>query len=399
MEKQKIIMCLNNLLILFVTFFIIFSPFSKKIVKISFFVAIFCWLLINIIRLMSSFYKQLIVKSPVNKQMLLFCLVIILSTIFSVDPYYSDDILLERFLGYFLFFCLGSYSVKDNNNVFIIIMAAFGGASLLGIGGIYDLIHYGEGRLFTSFRYLVSLARFFVIYIPLSFIILCFCRNRVLKTGGLISFALLIPCLIVNEARAAWVAVVISMLIVSFFKNRKIAYYLLIGFIISLLFSSPQLLHRVSTTFDPMTWGERVPLWNIALAMFSDFPLFGVGLGMNEKLFSQYWEPSALFSQFRYWDVHNNYLEIASEAGIIGLISLVWIFIVFFKHVYVVLKKMSGDQQVILMALTSSVIAVLIFALSGSNITSGIQEATVFWFIFGMASGLVGLEKNQEKIA
>jgi O-antigen ligase len=228
---------------------------------------------------------------------------------------------------------------------------------------------------------------------PLSCIVLFFEKNKFLKFSALFSCLFLVPGLIFNAARAAWVAVAGSLLILSFFKKRKIACWLLIFFIVSSLFLPSQLKQRAITTVNPLTWGERLPLWKISLDIVADFPVFGPGLGMHEKLFSRYWKPSVLFPQFRYWDAHNNYLEIASESGIIGLIAFLWIFISFFKHVFAAFKKTSGDRQAILMGLAGSVISALIFACSASNITGGIQEVAVFWFIFGMAAGLLPNEE------
>ncbi|MCG2712788.1 MAG: O-antigen ligase family protein, partial [Candidatus Omnitrophica bacterium] len=188
------------------------------------------------------------------------------------------------------------------------------------------------------------------------------------------------------------------LLIVSSLKSRKLTFCLLSFLIIIGLFLPLYLKQRAITTFDPLTWGERLPLWRMSLDMFADFPVFGAGLGMQEHLFNRYWK-SPFPLHFQFYDAHNNYLGILSETGIIGLITFVCIFISFFKHVFVILNEISGSRQVILMGLNYSVIAALIFACSASNITGGVKEMAVFWFIFGMASGLIALKENQENIA
>lgn len=397
--NEKIINFLKNTLLANIVIFIMFAPFSKKAIKISLLIALFLLIAIKIAEFGSDFFKHLITKIPIAIQLEFFWVALLISTIFSLDPNYSQSVLLERYLGYILFFLLGSYLVKERGNIIFLVSAILCAGIVLGAGGIWDHFHSNSIRLMTSYGQSVSLARFFVLYIPLSCIVLFFFKNKIMKIIAFVGLAFLLPCLIFNAARAAWVAVAGSLLILSFSKNRKIACGLLICIILIGLFLPLQLKQRAITTVDPLTWGERVPLWKISLKIFGDFPIFGPGLGMHEKLFSQYWKPSVLFPEFRYWDVHNNYLEIASESGIVGLVAFVWIFIVFFKHVFSAFRKTSGDCQIILMGLTISVIAVLIFALSASNITSGVQEAAVFWFILGMASGLSSLIENQEKIA
>ncbi|MFH1062534.1 MAG: O-antigen ligase family protein [Candidatus Omnitrophota bacterium] len=397
--KEKIIHFLKNTLLANIAIFIILAPFSKKAIKISLLIALFLWIAITIAEFGSNFYKHLITRIPIAIPLELFWIALLLSTVFSLDPYYSHAVLLERYLGYILFFLLGCYLAKDIRMIYCLVGATLFGGIVIGIGSLWNYVQFQPVRLYDCFRYSISLARFLVLYTPITFIVLFFVKNKFLKFIALVSGLLLVPCLILNAARAAWVSVSFSLLIVSFFKSRKLACCVLICIIIIGLFLPLQLKCRAITTVNPLTWGERLPLWKMSLQMFADFPVFGTGLGMREKLFTSYWHKSALFPRFQYQDAHNNYLEIASESGSIGLIAFIWIFIAFFKHVFAAIKKMSGDRQAVLMTFTSSVIAALLFACSASNITGGVEEVVVFWFIFGMASGLSGLRENQETIA
>ncbi len=399
--KQKIVNFLKNLLLASLIVFIILAPFSKKAVKICFIIAFVLWVIINILEFNLSFYKHLIAKTSVNKQLLFFFIALTLSTLFSLDPYLSHGILLERCLGYILFFCLGSYIVNDMRNATILIGAIMFGGILIGVGGIWDHLHLGTelafylgpGRLQTAFKQSVSFARFMVLYIPLNCIILFFAKNKILRSGGLISLILLFPCIFFNAARAAWVAVIVAILMVSFVKKKRIA--LLLSIFSIILFLSPHMKEKAGTIFNPLTWGERIPLWKIAIRMFADHPIFGAGLGMQEKLLYKYWEPSVLFQEYRYWHVHNTYLEVLAEAGIIGLFTFLWIFIRFFKNAFKAVKNIAGEQQALVLGLIGAVISALIFALSASSITAGLQEPVMFWFLFGMAAGLITDRKGQ----
>ena len=105
--RQKIINVLNILFQINITVFVISAPFSKIAVKIALIGSVFFWTLINILECGSSFYKNLLPRAQVNKQILLFFLVLTMSTIFSLDAYYSHGVLLERYLGYILFFLIG----------------------------------------------------------------------------------------------------------------------------------------------------------------------------------------------------------------------------------------------------------------------------------------------------
>ncbi|MBU0633725.1 MAG: O-antigen ligase family protein [Candidatus Omnitrophica bacterium] len=361
------------------------------------------WLIINALEFHLSFYKHLITKTAVNKHLLLFFLALGLSTVYGFDPYISHGVLFERYLGYILFFCLGSYLVKNTRNVTILIGAIIFAGILIGVGGIWghlqlgtaDRFHLVQGRMHSSFGRVISFARFLVLYIPLSSSILFFSRNKILRIGAFISLIVLFPCLIFNAARAGLAAVMVVILMVSFLKNKKVFLLSLIFFCTLLLFPVFGIKERALTTFNPLTWGERVPLWEIAIKIFKDYPIFGAGLGISEKLLPEYWQPSSLFAVFRMWDIHNTYLELLAEAGIVGLGTFLWIFARFFKNAFKTVKNMVGEQQALALGLIGAVSAALIFALSASNITAGVQETAVFWFLFGIA---VSLNSGKEQI-
>jgi len=403
--KQKIINFINSLLLVNLIVFITLAPFSKKAVKISFIFAFLLWIIINVLEFKLSFYKHLIAKTPINIQLLFFLFALSLSTLFSLDPYYSHAVFFERYLGYILFFCLGGYLARNMRNTTILIGTVIFGGILIGVGGIWDHLnlgteycfYLGPGRLQTSFGQSISFPRFLVLYVPLSCSILFFARNKILKLGALVNTIFLLPCLIFNATRAGLVAVMISILIVSFVKNRKVTLLLLTFFWISFLLPALGIKERVLTLFNYLSWGERVPLWNMAIRMFKDYPVLGVGLGMHKKLLHQYWEASPLFTAFRIWHMHNTYLEILAEAGIVGISAFLWIFIRFFKHAFKTVKNIEGEQQAILLGLIGSVIAALILALSASNISAGVQETVMFWFLFGIAAGLASVKKEQIK--
>jgi hypothetical protein len=55
-------------------------------------------------------------------------------------------------------------------------------------------------------------------------------------------------------------------------------------------------------------------------------------------------------------------------------------------------KNLDNKIKVINLGFFGSILAVLITGLSGSLIVVGVQEASLFWFFFGLAAGL---EKNK----
>jgi len=63
---------------------------------------------------------------------------------------------------------------------------------------------------------------------------------------------------------------------------------------------------------------SRVPMMKVALRMIEDNPLFGVGLGNYENVMSRYDEAPERIHQNFPWPVHNIYLNITAEIGLLG---------------------------------------------------------------------------------
>jgi len=67
---------------------------------------------------------------------------------------------------------------------------------------------------------------------------------------------------------------------------------------------------------------SRIEFWRAAAAIAADHPLLGSGPGTFAELYPRYKRPGALDTRL----VHNNYLQLAAESGLLGLFSfLAWI--------------------------------------------------------------------------
>jgi O-antigen ligase len=95
------------------------------------------------------------------------------------------------------------------------------------------------------------------------------------------------------------------------------------------------------------TFDLRLSLWNNTIKMFKDHPLLGVGPGNWQIFFPKYGlnnidEKSTKDGYTTYQRPHNDWLWIASELGIFGLIF--YILIIFFSIIYII-KNSINEQR------------------------------------------------------
>ena len=406
---KKLIFYLENILLGIICIFLIFAPYGKHLIKIYFCGSVFFWLLINILKYKQKFYRGFITHSPLNKPLLLFLAAAIISTVFSLNPYHSQSIFFERYLPYAILFWVGTSLVVNSNkngfgpyeislkNLYFLIGALIFSGIIFGIGGAWDYFHCPSGRLFSVFGKMIPFSMFplyLIYYIPLSFALLLFSKKW-LRFGGLLSLVLLIPCWIWQGSRVAWIAISLSLLTIAFIKNKKLALILLLVFIISFFLLPKQQLERAKTIVTPDARIERVELFKSAGRIFEDFPVFGAGVGMYEKLLDKYKYETLRVDHLH---SHNTYLEIVSEMGLVGLSAFLWLFVVFFKNVFKTIRSTAGEQRAILLGLTGTIITALIFALGCSIITVGTQGAPMFWLLLGMASALLSTNSPPESL-
>jgi putative inorganic carbon (HCO3(-)) transporter len=160
------------------------------------------------------------------------------------------------------------------------------------------------------------------------------------------SFAVMSAAMVMSWSRGGWVGVAAALIVITVMRSRTalisaiavglvVTYLLLIG---GAQYLPPALLQRLSD-FLPYLGGvdvtrvdvtdanwaviERMAHWLAAVGMFSDRPWLGVGIGNYPVAYARY-APGRWRDPLGH--AHNYYLNIAAEAGIIGLSAYLILF-------------------------------------------------------------------------
>lgn len=127
-----------------------------------------------------------------------------------------------------------------------------------------------------------------------------------------------------------------------------------------------------------VTLSHRARAWQTSLQTFSEFPIFGRGVGMPIAR-SEFIDPSG--NRQLLTDAHNTYVSVLGETGLLGFVTFMGIVI----FVTLSLFRWRADD-----AITQAIRLCLILALADSffyqGLTGSYEDTRHLWVVFGMAA-------------
>jgi len=351
-------------------------PFLNSLYSNFFLVFIIIWLFVK----GASLNKIQTLKYP----LISFCLALIISVAFSSDKINSLKELSYYMTGIFLFAIGGSLTYEEKIRLIqTIVLASF----IISLLAIY--------QYFFGFRHLLSYLSkqglsdsFTLDYINRRRVFFPFVTPNLL--GGYL--VMIIPLLLINKNRSWFIIPVsiallltrslgalLSILLASVIyfylqdrlKRRREIYVLLglllvIGFVfIARSVTQKQHLQPIFSTL------MRINYWKDSLRIIKARPLIGVGLGNFNLIQSRY--------------AHNSYLQIWAEIGILGIVSILWLIIAWFKTAVKNIKIFPNDK--IMASLITANTAFLIHNLVDFSFFLP-EVSLIWWVILGVLIGL-----------
>ena len=160
--------------------------------------------------------------------------------------------------------------------------------------------------------------------------------EKKLKQSAVFSVAGTLVGLLCNKSRGAWLTELFVVPIATFQylkqnKKRMLAVAAVFLGILGFMLSSPQYVQRIqsitNTTTDRSN-ADRILAWKSAEIMVRDRPVTGIGLGRFREHYQKY-----RFKEEKQdlGHMHNNFIHIAAENGIVGLAGLLY-FIGFYLY-------------------------------------------------------------------
>lgn len=195
--------------------------------------------------------------------------------------------------------------------------------------------------------------------------------DRLERWVAIAGFSTGVACLFLSETRSAWLALPINTFIVVLYlqKNTKINYRkIAIPFLISLIVASAVFFPKVSARIHSLEYDVqtldtkpqdltslsiRLAIWRGAVAAIEEQPIFGYG-AQNRMAVAERHLPQEIASNVSVTHLHNAFLNVAVDAGLIGVAALV---LALSAPILAAAKKEAGAERNASMAIALMLVA------------------------------------------
>jgi len=356
-------------------------------------------------------------SSPLNWPIATFLGISIISTIFSRNSGVSLWGLynfyfwgLTAIMGYILLYIVISTVLEERDWEDMITVILLGSVAVILYGFIQrqgmDILEWATSpreRIWSTLGNPNFLGGYLVMVIPLA--VSRFLNGRQkeeIRVVLLFLIAALFATLSFTLSRASWLAIIIASLIwaVSLGKKmlkRKLGWMFALavvvvyfGVLFVLPYRSPTgdqaVVERAASTLDVNEGSNRVRVagWEVALRIVKRHPLLGTGLDTFKEAFLQEMGPdfeSIAGKNMIPFYAHNEFLQVASTTGLIGLTAYLWLWLTFIVEAWRASRQSIGEGKLFWSGLLASGVALLIYNQFHFSVLS---TSLLFWLYLGL---------------
>jgi putative inorganic carbon (HCO3(-)) transporter len=332
----------DNLIKFGLVVFAVFSPFSIAGAQTGFSLALLGW------GLKFVWNKRLFwIKSYLDRPVLIYLVAIVIAAFFTQNRVQSVISIKDEWL-YLLFFLLVN-NIKDKNFAKKLINIIIGVSALVAVYAIWQ--HYtghdywhgtilaeisGTGKFRAQGNFSIPLTYgFYAMVVGLLSFSLAFSEeDRAKRIFYLLCSFLCVTGNLFSGTRSTQMAQIFGFALFFLFsssKDRKQGIPMVLVYFILMFLIDPDLFARarpLTQAKDVASMDIRTVIWSTSFRIFLDHPIAGIGFGSFSHFYELYLEvPSQIFRH-----AHNDLLNLAVNAGIIGLFPFVYVWITIWRN-------------------------------------------------------------------
>lgn len=345
--------------------------------------------------------------SPINKYVMLYCVVYAVGTVASVTPRASLPVgLLTVFFTLFALVPLNSVDSRGQLER-MVKLVVLGGVlvSLYGIaqyvfGFGYQSDAWVDESMFTGIGFRVTatlenpnmLGQYLVLMIPLGGACLLNAKEKKERWFWLGCCGVMCVCMLLTFSRGAWLALLCAGLLFAVFINPKLLMAAPFG-LVALYFVLPDTIIQRFTSIGNLadrSTSYRVSIWLGSLRMLKDYWLCGVGPG--DAAFNTVY-PTYAYDEIVTPHSHNLLLQITTDAGVCALVIFCVILLCYFRWLCVALHRTkTGKGRLLQIAFLSGVAGFMVQAMTDFSFYN---YRVMFMFWVYLALGMVAARWNK----
>lgn len=200
--------------------------------------------------------------------------------------------------------------------------------------------------------------------------------------------AIIGTAIVLSNTRGAWLGAAAGFAFVALALPRRVLAAVLIPMIAVTLAASPFIIRRVSMSLDNSlaTNYSRAIYRDVGMKMIKARPLFGVGPERVDDDFPRYY-PDKPLDQFYTGHLHNDFLQIAAERGLLCLAAFLWFFVELYRSLLKRLRNSEDDSRWVTLGALAALTGFVIAGLNEYNFGDS-EVLVLFLFIVSIPFGL-----------
>jgi len=385
---ERVSPVLDNVVIAALFVFVAFAMFSISVTQIAAGIGGIAWMWRT--QLNRTWGEQ---NWPLRIPMGLYVAACLIAVADAYDVSYSFESLKKLFeilIFFWVINCVRNNKLRDSLVLLLIVSA-----TLAGLLGFYQAWRDGvqhwtrvEGTMSIYMTFagllmmvgMVALGRIFF--------------RRPIEHWLYFSVGIISICLLFTLTRQAWFGFLIGLVFLTYIWKKQFLLVLPVFIVVVFLASPPQAKERLRSMVsgNDYTFIMRTTLWKGGWEISKDHLLTGCGFRCVDLVHHQYPDPTGYVERLR--GMHNNFMQLLVDTGILGLSAWLGIWFYFFRMLYKKAMALEGDTHE-RWALFGSAAAVIAF-LSGGFFESNFYDSEVVMVLyFIMALPFAGSEQRR----
>jgi len=327
---------------------------------------------------------------------LLFAAVFI-SALTSADVLYGIKKFLEKYIVHFAAMLPVLCISCDKKKIFTLVKLLLAGVFISNLITIIEGVQNFEDEVwrFGGTLTLMTQGSLLAIFLPVYAILIMHVKEKRLRIFLTAAAVTGFIALLFNGTRGVWLTVLILIpaAVLIYAKNKLKSFGVLLAMLMivgGIFATTPNLYDRLATitNMQMQSNSERLLMWQSALNMFEDNPIFGVGYGQYKFAYqNEYISPEA--KERLQEHAHNNIIQMLAECGIVGAATFLFLWGYFS---YFSLKIWFKEKNFAWLLFFCVLWGMMLHGLTEFNFETSITSK-IFWYSLGLCIVYSRIEK------